>query len=73
MGAPTFSLAAALWVSKDRDSASTLQCSIQTFGADQGLLVCWGGFKKSLVQEARQSFFSVRLWSASEVVEALYG
>lgn len=49
-----------------------LQGSMQTFAAEQGLLVCWGGFTRALSQEARQSFFSVRLWSASDVVDAVY-
>lgn len=39
----------------------TLQGTMQSFSADQGLLVCWGGFKRSVEQEARQSFFTVRL------------
>ncbi len=49
-----------------------LQGTMQAFGADQGLLVSWGGFKRSVEQEARQGFFTVRLWSASDLVDALY-
>ena len=37
-----------------------LQGSMQTFGADQGLLACWGGFKRTVEQEARQSYFNTR-------------
>jgi len=44
---------------------------MQTFQADQGLLVCWGGYKKSVLSEARQSFFKVRLWDAGDLVDAL--
>jgi restriction system protein len=48
-----------------------LQGSMQSFGAEQGLLVCWGGFKRSVLSEARASFFKVRLWDAGELVDAL--
>ena len=43
-----------------------------TFKADQGLLVCSGGFKKSVLTEARQSHFVVRLWDSRDLVQALY-
>jgi len=49
----------------------TLLGTMQTFQADQGLLVCWGGYKKSVLSEARQSFFKVRLWDAGDLVDAL--
>jgi restriction system protein len=48
-----------------------LQGTMNTFKADQGLLVSWGGFTKSVVQEARLSYFSVRLWDADELLEAI--
>jgi restriction system protein len=50
----------------------TLQGSMQSFKAEQGLLVCWGGFNKSVIREARQGHFSVRLWNSGDVVEAIY-
>lgn len=50
----------------------TLQGSMQTFKAEQGLLVCWGGFNKVVQSEARQGYFSVRLWESRDVVEAIY-
>lgn len=50
----------------------TLQGSMQSFKAEQGLLVCWGGFNKSVISEARQGHFSVRLWNSCDVVEAIY-
>jgi restriction system protein len=50
----------------------SLQGTMQTFGADQGLLVCWGGFTKPSLHEARQNFFRVRLWDASDLVAAIY-
>jgi restriction system protein len=50
----------------------TLQGSMQSFKAEQGLLVCWGGFNKSVLNESRQGHFSVRLWNSGDVVEAIY-
>jgi len=48
-----------------------LQGTMQNYKADQGLLVCWGGFKKIVEKEARLSFFSVRLWDANDLIEAI--
>ena len=48
-----------------------LQGTMHNFKADQGLLVSWGGFTKAVESEARLSFFSVRLWDASDLIEAL--
>jgi restriction system protein len=50
----------------------TLQGSMQTFKAEQGLLVCWGGFNKAVLSESRQGHFSVRLWDSGDLVEAVY-
>ena len=44
---------------------------MQNFKADQGLLVSWGGFNKAVEKEARLSFFSVRLWGADDLIEAV--
>jgi restriction system protein len=49
-----------------------LQGTIQSFKADRGLLVCWGGFTGPAEQEARQHHFSIRLWDASDLVNAIY-
>lgn len=49
----------------------TLQGTMQNFKADQGLLVSWGGFNKAVEKEARLSFFSVRLWDANDLIEAI--
>ncbi len=48
-----------------------LQGILQNFRADQGLLVCWGGFKSSVLQEARQSFFQIRLWDSGDLLKAI--
>lgn len=49
----------------------TLQGTMQNFKADRGLLVSWGGFNKAVIKEARQSFFSVRLWDATDLIESV--
>ncbi len=49
-----------------------LQGSMHTFNANQGLLVSWGGFTKATENEARLSFFSVRLWDANDLLEAIF-
>lgn len=48
-----------------------LQGVLQNFHAEQGLLVCWGGFKASVLQEARQSFFTIRLWDSGDLLAAI--
>jgi restriction system protein len=50
----------------------TLQGSMQSFKAEHGLLVCWGGFNKPVQIEAKQGHFSVRLWESRDLVEAVY-
>ena len=50
----------------------TLQGTMHTFQAQQGLLVCWGGFNKVVQTEARTGHFSVRLWDSGDLVEAIY-
>ena len=49
----------------------TLQGTMQTFKADQGLLVSWSGFNSVVQREARLSFFAVRLWNANHLVDAV--
>ena len=45
---------------------------MQNFEANQGLLVSWGGFNKAVEKEVRLSFFSVRLWDANDLIEAIF-
>ncbi len=49
-----------------------LQGSMQSFKAEQGLLMCWGGFNKAVRAEAKQGYFAVRLWESRDLVEAIY-
>lgn len=48
-----------------------LQGVMPAFGADRGLIVSWGGFRESVIREARRLFFSIRLWDAGDIVVAL--
>lgn len=50
----------------------TLQGAMQSFKSEQGLLVCWGGFNKAVLNEAKQGHFTVRLWDSRDLVEAIY-
>jgi restriction system protein len=50
----------------------TLQGSMQSFKAEQGLLVAWGGFNRAVLTEAKQGYFTVRLWESRDLVEAIY-
>ncbi len=48
-----------------------LQGVMKHFGAEQGLLVSWGGFKSTALNEARRVFFEIRLWDADDLLDAL--
>jgi len=45
-----------------------LQGVMKNFGADQGLLVAWGGYRSSVDKEAARLFFDIRLWDADDLV-----
>ncbi len=49
-----------------------LQGILQNFRAEQGLMVCWGGYKSSVLKEARQSFFQIRLWDSGDLLLAIF-
>lgn len=42
--------------------------TMQQVGADRGLLVCWGGFKPTIMRDVRHLFFKVRLWDQSDLI-----
>jgi restriction system protein len=46
--------------------------TMAAFKASQGLLVSWGGFKQTVIREARQETFKIRLWDQSDLVQAIY-
>lgn len=49
-----------------------LQGTMQTFQANRGLLVSWGGFTKTALRESKMHFFNIRLWDSQDIIEALY-
>lgn len=44
---------------------------LSKFGADQGLIVAWGGYKGNVERESGSEFFKIRLWDADDVVKTL--
>jgi len=44
---------------------------LTTHGADQALLVAWGGVNKVARQELRSQFFRVRVWDADDLLDAV--
>jgi restriction system protein len=53
------------------DVLRQLQGVLTTFNAQHGVLVSWGGFRETVYREARQHFFSIRLWDAGTLVNEL--
>jgi len=39
--------------------------------ATHGLLVSWGGFKKTIYHEAKDDVFKIQLWESKDVIEEL--
>jgi len=57
----------------DRPTLDQLLGAMSNVGADQGLLVSWGGFKSSVDREVANQFFRIRLWDSDALVEQLLG
>jgi restriction system protein len=55
-----------------RPAVDKLLGSVTKFGANEGLFVSWSGFKNNVHKELAGSFFRVRLWSQTELLDALY-
>ncbi len=55
----------------DRPTMDQLIGVMQNVGAQQGLLVSWGGFKNSVERETASQFFRVRLWGRNELVDQI--
>jgi restriction system protein len=49
-----------------------LQGVMTRLGAAQGLLVAWGGFRGTARAEARDSYFTLRLWDADSLLDELF-
>lgn len=48
-----------------------LKGAMDSFNADQGLLVSLGGFKNTTMRESLNSFFRVRLWDSGDLLNAI--
>jgi restriction system protein len=44
---------------------------LTTHGADQGLLVAWGGINKKAKDELKNQFFRIRVWDSDDLIDAL--
>jgi restriction system protein len=55
----------------DEPAVSQLQGAMENFGADHGLMVAWGGFKRGVENEARRKFFRLRLWDSDKLIDEL--
>lgn len=53
----------------ERPVLDQLVGTMQHVGAEQGLLVCWGGFKPTVIRELPRLFFKVRLWDQADLIE----
>jgi predicted Mrr-cat superfamily restriction endonuclease len=49
-----------------------LRGAMQSVRASEGLFVSWGGFKGTVARETATNFFTVRLWTQKELLEALF-
>jgi len=49
-----------------------LQGVMSKVRAEQGLLVAWGGFTNRCIQEARDAFFSIRLWDQGQLLRVIF-
>lgn len=49
-----------------------LQGVMSKVRAEHGLLVSWGGFTNQAQQEARDAFFSIRLWDQGALLEEIF-
>jgi restriction system protein len=56
----------------DHPTFSQLLGTMQAVGADQGLLVSWGGFKTTVEREVPRHFFKVRLWDQKTLLDQLF-
>lgn len=48
-----------------------LQGVMKNFGATQGLIVAWGGYRQSVAKEAARLFFEIRLWDSGDLVRMI--
>lgn len=53
----------------DRPTLDQLVGTMQNIGAEQGILVSWGGFKNSVERERANHFFRIRFWGQKELIQ----
>jgi restriction system protein len=56
----------------DQPTLQALIGAVQDAHANQGLLVSWGGFKRTVDQRRNELFFRIRFWGREEVLDALF-
>ncbi len=56
----------------ERSVRQQLQGVMAEVKAEQGLLVSWGGFRRTFDQEERRAFFNIRLWDSEDVIDQLF-
>lgn len=55
----------------DRATLDQLLGTMSNVDAERGLLVCWGGFKSTVLREKARLFFRVRLWDRDDLIEQI--
>ena len=55
----------------DAATVQQLHGAMTQFGADQALFVSWSGYTSAAESEARRNFFTMRLWKATDVLDAV--
>lgn len=55
-----------------RPELDRLSGTMGTHGADHGLFVSWSGFTRDAEQQARQTYFQIRLWSGRDLLYEIY-
>ncbi|MGC1687569.1 MAG: restriction endonuclease [Candidatus Acidiferrales bacterium] len=48
-----------------------LRGTMEAHQAEHGLLVCWGGFKASVLREAATAYFKMRLWDQGDLLQQI--
>jgi len=56
----------------DAPTVRQLHGVISTHGADQGLLVAWGGLNRVAAKELATQRFNLRVWDANDLIESIF-
>lgn len=55
----------------DQPTLQSLIGAVQDAHADHGVLVSWGGFKRTVDARRNELFFRIRLWRRTQIIDAL--